>query len=85
MSTLNQFIGGGLKSIQSGSFSISAGSPITISSVNTAKSIVILRGMSNTNGYIMVSLSLSSATQLAYTTTGTASVGTANWTVAEFF
>ncbi len=85
MSTLSQFIGGGLKSIQSGSFSIGAGSPITISSVNTAKSIVILRGISSTNGYVMTSLSLSAATQLAYTFFGNASVGTINWTVAEFY
>lgn len=84
MSTLSQFNNTGLKSIQSGSFSSISSSPITISSVNTAKSIVILRGISNTNGYVMASLSLSSSTQLAFTTSGNSN-GTIHWTVAEFY
>jgi hypothetical protein len=75
MSTLTQFSGGGIKSIQRGTISISTGSSATatVTSVNTAKSLLTHLGhsgyysSSTTDGAGNVRISLTNATTITAT------------------
>ena len=72
MSTLTQFSGGGIKSIQRGTISISGSSSATatVTSVNTAKSLLTHLGQSgyysasSTDGLGNVRISLTNATTI---------------------
>jgi len=75
MSTLTQFSGGGVKSIQRGTISISGNSPATatVTSVNTARSLLTYLGQTGyysgtgVDGISNVRIALTSATTITAT------------------
>lgn len=94
MSNLSQFGGGGIKSIQRGTVSVStaAGSgtgTATITSVNTSKSVVSFLGFTPGSGFSGVyygRVELTNATTVTATATGSASATVSvGYEVVEFY
>jgi len=97
MSTLSQFAGGGgVKSVQRGTASVTTTNTVTISSVDTSKSVVIATVKSGTNQYSFdnarwactASTALTNSTTITLTNGaggnifGTSSV---DWQVVEYY
>jgi hypothetical protein len=96
MSTLSQFTGGGIKSIQRGTISVSGSATATITAVNTAKTIVNYCGCASGRVWsgtdsdisIMARIALISSTQITANTNVTSSFGaapTVSYEVIEYF
>jgi hypothetical protein len=95
MSTLTQFSGGGIKSIQRGTIVINTGAAsatATVTSVNTAKSLLTHLGqngyysISSTNGLGNVRISLTNATTItaAVAAAGNATAFTVSYELVEY-
>lgn len=86
MSTLSQFSGGGIKSIQRGTISLTptiASSTATIQAVNTSKTMLNFVGASGSINSARISLTNSTTvTADGFVSSGTASVG---YEVVEFY
>lgn len=87
MSNLMQFLGGGIKSIQRGTTSVTVGvTTVTISSVNTAKTIVNHTGFTTaTTSYTGVMAYLTNATTLKLIASESAVVKNISWEVVEYY
>ena len=95
MSNLSEFIGVGIKSVQSGttSFPVASGSASideTISAIDTAKSFVCVRRFSSStddpNKYFSVEITSSTTVQVALIRNSLNSVsGSISWTVVEYY
>ena len=99
MSTLSQFSGGGIKSIQRGTISTNASTltaTATITAVNTAKTILNYCGCASGRHYqnatydisIMARIALTSSTQITASTnigTATGALPTVSYEVIEYF
>jgi hypothetical protein len=97
MSTLSQFAGGGIKSVQRGTTSVTTTSTVTISSVDTSKSVVIATVKSGTNRYVTVdawwactaSTALTNSTTITLTngaySTSTHGTSDVAWQVVEYY
>lgn len=88
MSTLSQFVAGGVKSVQRGSISFSVTSAAaSISPVDTAKAVVVFGGFRSNDSDFRTSPSVSLASSTSVLASRSASVGTVTveWQVIEYY
>jgi len=93
MSNLSEFIGGGIKSVQSGTTNLTTGVQAvneTINAIDPAKSFACVRGfVSNTdniNKYFRVEIIDSTTVQVTLIrNSGDIDNGTISWTVVEYY
>ena len=92
MSNLSEFIGGGIKSVQSGTISTNASVDVTLATaIDPAKSFIIINGTQcNVSGsiapaYGRAAIINSTTIQISETNQISAQVITVNWTVVEYY
>lgn len=94
MSNLSEFIGGGIKSVQSGTTNFSTGVTVvneTINTIDPAKSFACVRGfVSNTddiNKYFIVEITSSTTVRILLVRNSLDTTASANvyWTVVEYY
>mgnify|MGYP000058102098 CR=1 FL=1 len=94
MSNLSEFIGGGIKSVQSGTTNLTTGVQVvneTINAIDPAKSFACVRGFvsntDNVNKYFIVEIvdSVTVRILLVRNSTDTTASANVNWIVVEYY